>query len=642
MADPPARPSGPAAQPALVVGAWNRPTSFKPWAASLALHITVVSLLVGINPGTRRPAPQIAGLEVLLDDSDHQLVWHKFDDILPAVTPEESPPESSIESKARFKAPQPIVASDPDPQSSRQMIWTAEPAPEITQDVPSPNLLVWTPPDIPLPRFEMKEAESSRPEEAALQAEAAPALDAVANTTLDLESLQPIQRLRYQAEAAEQQRPDEQALDAAPTPEFDAAPEPTLDLAELQDFDPLRYWTSEQKREAPEEQAALAGPAPRVSGAASSGLNLEQIQSMAKLRFQMKATAAQGPVTEALKPEQPPALADLVPVGQRGETGVNAILAGANVSFAGIAPPPPSGGAGGGGAGRPAGGGRSAPSGGVGSGGPSRAAGMEGRKLAVVGVNPAATGTAPFGRRRGSFSASPNGGPGGEGVPETPGSGAGVRIPNLSISGAPRASVASLARAADVADGPGSPEPFDRGAFLAKLRNRSLNDVSFDNFRAEPTPENPETGFAGRRVHTLAINMPNINSRAGSWVVRFSEFEGEKLKGELLAPAPRVKVDPTYARAAISERIEGEVILSAMIRNDGAVDHVKLIKSVDERLDEAAIAALGKWKFHPALKGGVPIDVEVVVRIPFRLKPLEDQESSPPWRRGWKSPRRAF
>ena len=625
MADPPAKPSGPAVGPALLFGAWNRPASFRPWAASLVLHITVVSLLAGINPGSRRPAPEIAGLDELLDDSDHQLVWHKFEDTLPAVTPEESPPESSIESKARFKAPQTIVASDPDPQSSRQMIWTPEPAPEITQDVPSPNVLIWTPPDIPLPRFEMKDAESSRPEEEALRAEAAPALDAVANTTLDLESLQPIQRLRYQTEAAEQQRPDEQALDAAAAPELDAAAESTLDLAELQEFDPLRYWTSQQKREAPEKQAMLAGPAPRVSGAASNGLNLAQIQPMAKPRFQMKAAAAQGPVTVALKPEQAPALADLVPVGSRGETGANAILAGVNVSFAGIAPPPPSGGVGGGGAGGPAGGERSPPSSNARPGGPSDAADMEGRKLAVIGVNPSATGTAPFGRRRGNFSASPNGGPGGEGVPGTLGSGAGVRIPNLSISGASRASVASLARAAGVADGPGSPEPFDRGAFLAKLRNRSLIDVSFDNFRAEPTPENPEAGLGGRRVRTLAINMPNINSRAGSWVVRFSEVEGEKLQGELLAPAPRVKVDPTYARAVISEQIEGEVILSAMIRNDGAVDHVKLIKSVDERLDEAAIAALRKWKFHPALKGGVPVDVEVVVRIPFRLKPLDDQ-----------------
>ena len=623
MADPstPAKSRRSAPEPALLNGSWDRPTSFRPWAASLALHITVVSLLAIINPGTRRPASRIVELEDLLDESDYQLVYHKFEDTLPAVTPEESPPESAVETKARFKAPQTIVASDPDPQSSRQMIWTPEPAPEIAQDIPSPNLLVWSPPDLPLPRFEMEEAESKRPAQEVLQADAAPEVERAEPATLDLESLQPTQRLRFQAESAEQQRPDEKALEAVTAPELDAAQESTLELAELQKLDPLRYWTAEQEQQAVKEQAILAGPAPRVSGTASSGLNLEQIQPMTKLRFQMEATAAQGPVTEALKPDQAPALADLLPVGQRGEVGANAILAGANDLLAGIAPPPPSAAAGRRGEGRPAGGGLSAPVGSAGSGGPLVAADMEGRKLAVVGVNPSATGKVPFGRRRGSFSASPDGGPGGKGVPRTAG-GAGVRIPNLSISGSSRTSAASLVRAA--ADGPANPEPFDRGAFLAGLRNRSLNDILIDSFQSEPTPENPEAGFAGRRVHTLAINMPNINSSAGSWVVRFSEVEGKKSKGELLAPAPRVKVDPTYARAAISERIEGEVILSAMIRNDGAVDHVKLIKSVDERLDTAAITALGKWKFYPALKAGVPVDVEVVVRIPFRLKPLDD------------------
>ena len=161
-----------------------------PWGASLALHVTVVSLLAVVNPGTRRPSPELLELADLLEDSDHQLVYHKFADTLPAVAPEETPPESSTESKAKFKAPQTIVASAPDPQSSRQMIWTPEPAPEITEDVPSPNLLVWTPPDVPPPRFELKEAESSRPDEEALQAEAAPEVDTVADAALDLESLQ--------------------------------------------------------------------------------------------------------------------------------------------------------------------------------------------------------------------------------------------------------------------------------------------------------------------------------------------------------------------------------------------------------------------------------------------------------------------
>ena len=72
----------------------------------------------------------------------------------------------------------------------------------------------------------------------------------------------------------------------------------------------------------------------------------------------------------------------------------------------------------------------------------------------------------------------------------------------------------------------------------------------------------------------------------------------------------------------MEEGVEGEVILSGMIRSDGVVDHVALIRSLDQRLDQAAISALSKWKFHPAWRGGVPVDVDMVVRIPFRLTPL--------------------
>ena len=630
MADPPtaATLSAAGSEPALVIGSWNRPTSLRPWAASLVLHVAVVSLLVAINPGTKRPESQIVQLEDLLADSDYQLVYHKFEDALPPVTPNKSSPQDSVEAKARFKAPQTIIANDPDPESNHQMIWTPEPAPKIAQDIPSPNVLVWTPPDVPRLRFEAAKSESSRPEDEALEANAAPNVVAVANDSLDLQSLQPNQKLRYQAEKAAQQRPHEQALNTLEAPDVVAAQDTTLDVAELQEFDRLRYWTAEQRREAPKEQAALAGPAPKVAGVVRSGLDLEQIQPMTKPRFQMEAKIAQGPVTEALEPTHVPALADSLPAGQRGETGANAILSAANASLAGIPPPPPIKGSGTAEgksqAIRPAGDRQTARRT-ANAGGPSTDAGTEGRKLAVVGVSPSAAGKVPFGQRRGSFSASPNGGPGGKGVPGARRSDSSVRIPNLSISGTPRASLASVASLARTADGRPPPKRFDRRSFLAKLRNRPLHDATFGDFEIEPTAENPEARFGTRRVRTLAINMPNINSSSGSWIVRFPEAEGFGSKEKILPPAPRVKVDPTYARAAISERIEGEVILSATIRNDGAVDHIKLIKSVDERLDTAAITALGKWKFHPALIGGMPVDIEVVVRIPFRLKPLEDR-----------------
>ena len=82
-----------------------------------------------------------------------------------------------------------------------------------------------------------------------------------------------------------------------------------------------------------------------------------------------------------------------------------------------------------------------------------------------------------------------------------------------------------------------------------------------------------------------------------------------------------MKVDPKYIASAMEEGVEGTVILYALIRADGTVGAIRVMASVDDRLDESAVAALSKWRFQPATKGGNPIGVDAVVEIPFRLMP---------------------
>ena len=84
---------------------------------------------------------------------------------------------------------------------------------------------------------------------------------------------------------------------------------------------------------------------------------------------------------------------------------------------------------------------------------------------------------------------------------------------------------------------------------------------------------------------------------------------------------PRHKVDPKYIAAAIDERVEGKVRLAAVIRSDGRIAEIQLLHSVDPRLDQSAMEALFKWDFAPAERNGVPLAVDVVVEIPFRLAP---------------------
>jgi outer membrane biosynthesis protein TonB len=52
---------------------------------------------------------------------------------------------------------------------------------------------------------------------------------------------------------------------------------------------------------------------------------------------------------------------------------------------------------------------------------------------------------------------------------------------------------------------------------------------------------------------------------------------------------------------------------------------VELVKGFDERLDRTAGEALAKWQFSPAMRNGEPIDVDILVEIPFRLAPWAER-----------------
>jgi len=130
----------------------------------------------------------------------------------------------------------------------------------------------------------------------------------------------------------------------------------------------------------------------------------------------------------------------------------------------------------------------------------------------------------------------------------------------------------------------------------------------------------PEAIFASKRVYTVHVNMPNLSSATGSWILNFSELQndGRRVADEVSSPQPLRKVDPKYPPTLIAEHVEGEVVLYAVIRKDGSVDSIQLVKGIDEQLDANAMHALAQWKFQPAEKHGQTIDLEAIVHIPFR------------------------
>ncbi|MGA7796100.1 MAG: energy transducer TonB [Candidatus Acidiferrales bacterium] len=137
----------------------------------------------------------------------------------------------------------------------------------------------------------------------------------------------------------------------------------------------------------------------------------------------------------------------------------------------------------------------------------------------------------------------------------------------------------------------------------------------------------PQQVLGSKRVYTLHINMPNLTSASGSWVLNFAELN-ETERGsymnpgaaDLAGPVPLRKVDPKYPPELRTSHVDGEVVLYAIMRKDGSVDSIQLVHSVDPHLDANAMEALAQWKFSPAQKHGEPVDLEAVVHIPFRSR----------------------
>jgi protein TonB len=86
----------------------------------------------------------------------------------------------------------------------------------------------------------------------------------------------------------------------------------------------------------------------------------------------------------------------------------------------------------------------------------------------------------------------------------------------------------------------------------------------------------------------------------------------------LQAPRRIRDVAPRYPAIAQASRVEGVVILEAVIAEDGSVQDVRVLRS-KPLLDDAAVEAVRQWRFTPTLLGGQPVPVVMTVTVSFTL-----------------------
>jgi TonB family protein len=252
----------------------------------------------------------------------------------------------------------------------------------------------------------------------------------------------------------------------------------------------------------------------------------------------------------------------------------------------------------------------------------------------------------PSGNRSGEFHASPSGKADAPGTPNVTGSGSadhgGGRgtgsgaLPGIVVGAPPPGANTSTMAGTGGGNGNGNGGGKPSGASNSDATRRIFAEAMKPSMPAyhqpspspsEPDLEDPEKAierqvFGSRRYYSLIMNMPNLTSATGSWIIRFAELKQTDDKVPLTAPVATSKMDPAYPADALRDHVEGTVTLYAIIRPDGSVDSIRVLNSLDERLDQNAIRALSHWHFRPGTKNGEPVAVEAVVQIPFRMHSL--------------------
>jgi TonB family protein len=269
--------------------------------------------------------------------------------------------------------------------------------------------------------------------------------------------------------------------------------------------------------------------------------------------------------------------------------------------------------------------------------------GARGRVI-VLNLHPAvgAPPDPPAGNRRGTFAATPEGHAGASGSPGansaniTGGAGSGGSAKESGTGSTRKGTtdvpaglyVGSTAAKSSPVAGDNSSTNSVNPNLMASVRPPRVSSAPSRTMQPESTTKlsEPERAvFGNRKFYSVTLNMPNLNSAGGSWVIRFAELNHDSSNhdtnsppADLSQPAATRKVDPAYPLQLMRENVAGTVILYAIIHADGTVGNVRVLRGVDDRLDQFASQALAQWQFQPAMKNGSPVDVEATFQIPFR------------------------
>jgi protein TonB len=124
-------------------------------------------------------------------------------------------------------------------------------------------------------------------------------------------------------------------------------------------------------------------------------------------------------------------------------------------------------------------------------------------------------------------------------------------------------------------------------------------------------------GAATPVLMTVTVNFTVDGSRAtvpAGWPT-----DPVRVGGHIKTPAKVRDVRPVYPPVAEQARVQGVVIVEAVIGPDGRVASTRILRSIP-LLDEAALDAVRQWEFTPTFIDGVAVNVIMTLTVNFTLQ----------------------
>jgi TonB family protein len=124
-----------------------------------------------------------------------------------------------------------------------------------------------------------------------------------------------------------------------------------------------------------------------------------------------------------------------------------------------------------------------------------------------------------------------------------------------------------------------------------------------------------------KSLHLIEAKI-EITEFLDSFITPFPEGISRKsVRGETTMPVCIHCPEPSYTDLARHNQLQGRVIFEVLITADGLPGRIRPVRLIGNGLDEAAFAAIKRWKFKPAtLKSdGTPVPIVVPIEVTFRL-----------------------